>query len=94
MNRLRDRSAAAISLVAVEEGPVVGDLLFSPLIVESDETGFDGLGLAPLTVFPEYQKKGIGSMLIRQEINELRNANYTLLVSLMYSAIFLSLSCV
>ena len=51
-----------LSLVATIEDEIVGHILFTKIkIGESEE-----LTLAPLAVLPEYQKQGIGSMLIEQ----------------------------
>jgi putative acetyltransferase len=67
--RLRG-SASTLSLVAIELHQVVGHIFFSPVTI--DGSGHDGLilGLAPIAVMPEYQKRGIGSLLIRQGLEE------------------------
>ncbi len=51
-----------LSLVAVEDGKIVGHILFTRAFVNSIEV----LALAPLSVLPEYQNRGIGSSLIKQ----------------------------
>lgn len=51
-----------LSLVAVENGKVVGHILFTKALV----SGVEVLALAPLSVLPEYQNRGIGLSLIRQ----------------------------
>lgn len=58
--RLRKEGDAAISLVAVEDGAVIGHVLLSPMAAP-----FRALGLAPLAVTPEHQKQGIGAALIK-----------------------------
>jgi putative acetyltransferase len=60
VDRLRADGDAAISLVAVEEGRILGHILFSPLAAP-----FRALALAPVSVRPERQRSGIGSALIR-----------------------------
>ena len=52
-----------ISLVAETDGMVVGHIAFSPVKIGSDEC-FKGYILAPLGVSPDYQRAGIGSMLV------------------------------
>lgn len=54
---------AAISLVARENGTVVGHILFSPLVIEVDDDTVMGLALAPLAVLPAHQNRGIGTAL-------------------------------
>ena len=64
VDRLRDDGDAAISGVAVEEGRVVGHVLFSPM-----SAPFRALALAPLSVAPSRQHGGIGSSLVRWGMN-------------------------
>ena len=51
-----------LSLVAVEDGKLVGHILFTRAFVDGTEV----LALAPLSVLPGYQGRGIGSALIRR----------------------------
>lgn len=51
-----------LSLVAVEDGEIVGHILFTKALVD----GVEVLALAPLSVLPEYQNRGIGLSLIKQ----------------------------
>lgn len=51
-----------LSLVAVEDGKIIGHILFTKARVN----GVEVLALAPLSVLPEYQNRGIGLSLIRQ----------------------------
>lgn len=55
-----------LSLLAECDGQVVGHILFSPfrfVVLGQEETG---VVLAPVAVKPEYQKKGVGRMLIEE----------------------------
>lgn len=61
---IRAAGRATVSLVAEVDGQVVGHILFSPVTIENDDRG-DGVGLAPVAVLPAYQRRGIGSRLIR-----------------------------
>jgi putative acetyltransferase len=60
---LRNKAVPLISLVAELGGKVVGHILFSPvsLIGHPDLTV---MGLGPMAVSPEHQRKGIGSALV------------------------------
>lgn len=51
-----------LSLVAIEDGKIVGHILFTKALV----SGACVLALAPLSVLPEYQNRGIGLSLVKQ----------------------------
>jgi putative acetyltransferase len=55
-----------LSLVAVVGGRVVGHILFYPIKIKTNDVNHTSLALAPMAVLPEYQKKGIGSQLVRE----------------------------
>jgi putative acetyltransferase len=57
---------AALSLVAVDKGKVVGHILFPPISIASDERSVPALALAPMAVLPESQHRGIGSLLVEE----------------------------
>ena len=61
-----------LSLVALMQNQVVGHILFTPVIVESEDNIVKGMALAPMAVLPEYQRQGIGSELIRTGIEKLK----------------------
>ncbi len=63
VDRLREQADPFISLVADEEGTVLGHILFTG--VELDEQPqLKILGLAPMAVTPARQRTGIGSTLV------------------------------
>ncbi len=59
----RDGDAAA-SIVAIEDGQVVGHILFSRMLAEADGEPLAAFGLAPISVLPARQGQGIGSRLV------------------------------
>ncbi|NLH48983.1 MAG: N-acetyltransferase [Myxococcales bacterium] len=59
--------ALTISLVAEEEGKVVGHVAFSPVTIADGSESWYALG--PVSVLPELQNRGIGSALIRQGLS-------------------------
>jgi len=60
------------ALVAVEDGEIVGHILFSKLPIETDEGVMFAAALAPMAVRPDRQLKGIGSALVRQGLAMVR----------------------
>ncbi|MEH2538248.1 MULTISPECIES: GNAT family N-acetyltransferase [unclassified Bradyrhizobium] len=58
---LRDAGDSVFSLVAVDDGTVVGHIMLSRM-----KAPFPALALAPVAVLPEYRRTGFGSRLIRQ----------------------------
>lgn len=79
---LRAAARPFVSLVAVEGGRVVGHISFSPVSVEGDGAALEGMGLAPMAVLPEYQRRGIGSLLVGEGLRECRRAGHAFVVVL------------
>lgn len=55
-----------LSLVAELVGEIVGHIMFTKLPIKSEEKVHKSLALAPVSVLPEHQNKGIGSDLINK----------------------------
>lgn len=55
-----------LSLVAELDGEIVGHIMFTKLFIENEGNKYESLGLAPVSVLPEHQNKGIGSKLINE----------------------------
>lgn len=70
---LRAADALSVSLVAEMEGRVVGHIAFSPVCISDGTEGWYGLG--PVSVLPEYQRKGIGKALICEGLSRLKKHN-------------------
>ena len=70
INALRAANALTVSLVAEVDGRVVGHIAFSPVTISDGAIGWYGLG--PVSVLPEYQKKGIGKSLISEGLSLLK----------------------
>ena len=80
VDALRQRGATILSLVATDEGRVIGHILFSPVTIEPESSSFPAVALAPMSVLPEYQGKGIGSELVRAGLDECRALGHELVV--------------
>jgi putative acetyltransferase len=64
VERLHAGARPLVSLVAEEDGAIVGHILFSPVTLSgAAETPI--MGLAPMAVVPAHQQRGIGSALVR-----------------------------
>jgi len=72
VDRLRVCCEDYLAFVAVEDGAVVGHILFTPVTV--DDGAAVGMGLAPMAVLPSHQHKGIGSQLIRHGLAHLHRS--------------------
>jgi predicted N-acetyltransferase YhbS len=70
VNTLRRCNQLTISMVAEYGDAIVGHVAISPVTVSSGAQGWYGLG--PLAVLPSHQRQGIGSMLTRAALTELR----------------------
>lgn len=67
---LRAAGALSLSLVAEIDGAVVGHVAFSPVVMPDGSDGWFGVG--PVSVLPERQRQGIGSMLMRAGLWRMR----------------------
>jgi len=78
VDALRAHGVVRLSLVAEVEGQVVGHILFSPVT----SAGAEGLGLGPMAVTPEQQRRGIGGALLQAALARLREAGCPFVVVL------------
>ena len=77
----------SLSFVAIDDGRIVGHILFTPIATESP-TAARIAGLAPLSVHPDYQRKGIGSRLVRAGLDESRRHGYSAIVVVGHPAFY------
>jgi putative acetyltransferase len=78
IDRLRAESAVVASLVAADGDRVIGHVLFSRVMVGNEAAA----SLGPMAVSPEYQRQGVGSMLIRAGLRLCRDQGETVVVVL------------
>ncbi len=57
-----------LSLVAELDGKIVGHIMLTKLIIENEKNRYSTLALAPVSVLPEHQNKGVGSKLISESL--------------------------
>lgn len=80
-----DRS---LSIVAEFAGAAVGHVLFSAVEIVGEERKTDALALAPIAVMPAYQRRGIGTQLVRAGLDACRVRGHKLVVVLGHSAFY------
>lgn len=78
---LRKTVRPFISLVAEDTGKVIGHIMFSPVTLDCGNV-VKIMGLAPMAVLPEYQRKGVGSELVRVGLDECRKLGFGAVVVL------------
>ncbi|WP_119943295.1 N-acetyltransferase [Neorhizobium sp. NCHU2750] len=67
---LRQGGDLTLSLVAEEDGEIVGHVAFSPVTIDGHYD--DWFGLGPISVRADRQKRGIGRAMIREGIHRLK----------------------
>ena len=80
VNGLFDDTTAAplLSLVAVENDQLVGHILYTKSVLTDADRLVSIRLLAPLSVLPEAQAKGVGRKLIKEGLNQLRDTGVDL----------------
>lgn len=66
---LRNSGALALSLVADQDGLIIGHIALSPATCDDGSIGWYALG--PVSVVPAYQHLGVGSALINEALLEI-----------------------
>lgn len=82
VDTLRTSCPDHVSLVAEDEGRVVGHILFTPVVVEGSGGSAHGMGLAPMAVVPERQREGVGSLLVHRGLEITREGSTPFVVVL------------
>ncbi len=70
---LRAANVLTLSIVAELNEKIVGHIAFSPVSISDGTKNWYGLG--PVSVLPEYQKQGIGTVLIENGLSKLKSFN-------------------
>lgn len=80
---LRRAGALPISLVAEDAGRIVGHVAVSTVTLDPDDEGLPRVaGVGPIGVLPEFQRRGIGSLLMREAARRAVDAGIDALVVL------------
>ncbi|UUO05622.1 N-acetyltransferase [Blastopirellula sp. J2-11] len=74
VDQLRDSGCDQLSLLAEEDGQITGQILFTPATIEKAGRVVSGWGLAPVSVLPQAQRRGVGAQLIETGLAQLRDS--------------------
>jgi putative acetyltransferase len=77
VEQLHNAKAVTLSLVAEVEGEIVGHLMFSPVTINGT---VPAVGLGPMAVLPTNQGQGIGTLLVREGLEQLERLGHTAVV--------------
>ncbi|SHK14267.1 GNAT family N-acetyltransferase [Desulforamulus aeronauticus] len=74
--RRSDLFIPELSLVAETSKEIIGHIMLTKLFIENERNRYESLALAPVSVLPEYQNRGIGSKLINKSIKIAKELGY------------------
>lgn len=82
VNRLRNSSAFVpeLSLVALLDQTIIGHILISKVLVKNKDAQFEILSLAPVSVNPSFQLRGVGTALIERAHEIAKSLDYKAIV--------------
>lgn len=84
---LREQAEPVVSLVAEDDGSIIGHVMFSPVVVPK-HPGLKVMGLAPMAVVPKRQHQGIGSSLVRAGLEACKKLGFGAVVVLGHPAYY------
>ena len=82
VDALRSAGKVTVSLVAVVDGRVAGHILFSPVTIASEGGEVEALGLGPMAVVSDLQRRRIGGALVERGLEVCRAAGHDRVVVL------------
>ena len=81
VDALREQARPIVSLVAEDDGAIVGHILFAPVTLSTD-SDLRIMGLAPMAVVPDRQRHGVGSALAEAGIAACREHGFEAVIVL------------
>ena len=75
VDALRNQACPLVSLVAEDAGAIAGHIMFSPVSLP-DHPALKIMGLAPMAVASQHQRKGIGSALVSRGLKAMQATRF------------------
>jgi predicted N-acetyltransferase YhbS len=66
--------------IACDSGRIVGNIVYTRAFVKDDDHESEVLCMGPICVLPSYQRKGIGTLLLRTTIEKAKSLRYKAIV--------------
>jgi putative acetyltransferase len=88
VGRLRARADVYLGLVAVDGDAVVGHIVFTPVTLHCYQAPYRVMALAPMAVLPAWQRRGVGSALVRAGLDACRTAGHDVVVVVGHPAFY------
>ncbi len=80
VDELRAAGYARLSVVAAEDGRIVGHVMLSEAGIQTENGPIEALALGPVGMLPDRQGEGIGSALIREALSRWARAGHRIVV--------------
>jgi len=81
VDKLRNDARHTISIVAEDGHSIVGHIMFTPVAIEKSEE-LRLMSISTMAVLQEYQKRGIGSLLVKSGVMQCRNLDIGAVVAI------------
>ena len=88
IDAVRRAGHVAVSLVAIDGDRIVGHILFTPVSIEGREPTVNAVGLGPMAVLPNLQRRGIGSKLVETGLRECARLGFDAVVVIGHPAFY------
>ena len=88
VERLRATARPYLGLVATDDAEIVGHIVFAPVTLQREPAPRSIFALAPMAVLPAWQRRGIGSALVREGLAAGRAAGRDVVVVVGHPAFY------
>ncbi len=65
-----------LSLIAESDDKIIGHILFFPVVIRGKSAEYPSLSLAPVSVLPEYQGRGVGKQLVSEGLQQAKGMGF------------------